>query len=109
MALMSGAAALALGATLRDAAARASPGRGAPRSRRQSRALPAVGPQSFADVVERVKPAVVAIKTKALEVGGGPEEGFPGMPPELSPDDPLYRFFRHFGPPQEADAGSRSM
>jgi serine protease Do len=77
----------------------------APSTQSQS-AFPATGPQSFADVVERVKPAVVAIKTKALEVGGGPEEGFPGAPPELSPDDPLYRFFRHFGQPP---AGGRQQ
>jgi len=105
VALLSGAAALALGATLisppQSFAWGQAPGvqsQSSSQSGGQS-ALPASGPQSFADVVERVKPAVVAIKTKALEAGGGPEEGFPGMPPELSPDDPLYRFFRHFGEP----------
>ena len=58
----------------------------------------ASGPASFADVVERVKGAVVAIKVKAEET-----QGFPGMgegeegAPELSPDDPLYYFFKRFG------------
>ncbi|WP_018265703.1 Do family serine endopeptidase [Methylosinus sp. LW4] len=107
LALMSGAAALALGATLLSPAQTLAWGQ-APATQTQSSsqsAAPAVGPQSFADVVERVKPAVVAIKTKALEAGGGPEEGFPGAPPELSPDDPLYRFFRHFGEPQGGGRG----
>ncbi|MEF3366701.1 Do family serine endopeptidase [Methylocystis sp. 9N] len=53
----------------------------------------AAGPASFADVVDRVKPAVVAIKVKAVEEGQN--EGF-GMP-DISPDDPMYRFFKRFG------------
>jgi serine protease Do len=53
----------------------------------------AAGPASFADVVERVKGAVVAIKVKAVETSPGFGEGGP----ELSPDDPLYHFFRRFG------------
>ncbi|ATQ70502.1 MULTISPECIES: Do family serine endopeptidase [Methylosinus] len=98
MALFSGVAALALGATLATPLAGFAMAEAPPV---ESQTAPAgLGPKSFADLVERVKPAVVAIKTKAIEVGGGPEEGVPGMPPELSPDDPLYRFFRHFGPPQ---------
>jgi serine protease Do len=52
-----------------------------------------VGPSSFADVVDRVKGAVVAIKVKSVETArGGEEEGL-----ELSPDDPLYHFFKRFG------------
>jgi serine protease Do len=51
----------------------------------------ASGPASFADVVERVKPAVIAIKVKTVE--SEPEVGIP----DLSPDDPLYRFFKRFG------------
>jgi len=54
---------------------------------------PAVGPASFADIVERVKGAVVAIKVKTVESAQG--EGFDA--PDLSPDDPLYRFFKRFG------------
>ncbi len=62
-----------------------------------------VGPASFADLVERVKGAVVAVKVDVVEKAEttGPDfgEGLPpGMPP-LSPDDPLYRFFKHFGAP----------
>jgi len=51
------------------------------------------GPASFADVVERVKGAVVAIKVKAVETGDS--EGVDV--PQLSPDDPLYYFFKRFG------------
>jgi serine protease Do len=59
----------------------------------------ASGPASFADVVERVKGAVVAIKVKAVETQGFPGmgEGEEGQGPELSPDDPLYYFFKRFG------------
>jgi serine protease Do len=53
----------------------------------------ASGPASFADVVERVKGAVVAIKVKSVE--SAQSEG-PDIP-ELSPDDPLYYFFKRFG------------
>lgn len=53
---------------------------------------PASGPASFAGVVDRVKGAVVAIKVKAYEESHSPFEG-----QELSPDDPMYRFFKRFG------------
>ena len=55
-----------------------------------------VTPPSFADVVERVKPAVVAIKVKGVEVDEG-SGGLSEMSPDLSPDDPMYRFFKRFG------------
>jgi serine protease Do len=65
-----------------------------------------VGPPSFADMVDRVKGAVVSVKVNVVEKAeaGGPDMGGeggglpPGMPP-VSPDDPLYRFFKHFGGP----------
>jgi serine protease Do len=59
-----------------------------------SGSVTAAGPASFADVVERVKPAVVAIKVKAVDDqhGGGIFEM-----PDVSPDDPMYRFFKRFG------------
>jgi serine protease Do len=65
----------------------------------QQALTPASGPASFADVVERVKGAVVAIKVKAEETQGFPVmgEGEEGQGPELSPDDPLYHFFKRFG------------
>ncbi|TLG79367.1 Do family serine endopeptidase [Methylocystis sp. B8] len=60
-----------------------------------SGSVTAAGPASFADVVERVKPAVVAIKVKAVENSQG---GMFEMP-DISPDDPMYRFFKRFGEP----------
>jgi serine protease Do len=57
------------------------------------------GPASFADIVERVKPAVIAIKVKTVQTQS---EGL--EIPDLSPDDPLYRFFKRFG---EGQGGRR--
>ncbi len=87
LALLGAAAAVALGAAI--APAPLTPARAeAPLSGSVS-----TGPASFADVVERVKPAVVAIKVKAVE--DSPNETF--ELPEMSPDDPMYRFFKRFG------------
>ena len=57
----------------------------------------AIGAPSFADVVERVRGAVVSVKVKIVEdqASQGPDLG-PGMP-QLRPGDPLERFFRQFG------------
>jgi serine protease Do len=77
-----------------------------------SQGLAQVGPASFADLVDRVKGAVVAVKVDVVEKAEatGPDlgEGMPGLPPgmpPLSPDDPLYRFFKHFGAPNGAPNG----
>jgi serine protease Do len=83
-ALMGAAAALAFGAVV-------APVGGAFAEAPATLSSPA-GPSSFADVVERVKGAVVAIKVKAYEESHNPFEG-----QELSPDDPMYRFFKRFG------------
>ncbi len=86
-ALLGAAAALALGSTMTltpFSGARAE----APLSQPQA---PAAGPASFADIVDRVKGAVVAIKVKTVVQSETPEI------PDLSPDDPLYRFFKRFG------------
>jgi serine protease Do len=90
-ALLSTATAFAVGAML---TAPLFPARAEAPAAQSQTALPASGPASFADIAEKVKPAVVAIKTKAIETGG-PDDGW--GPPDLSPDDPLYRFFRRFG------------
>ena len=88
-ALLGAVAAVALGASLFGLA----PARPALALAPLEQLAPASGPASFADVVERVKGAVVAIKVKAVETTNNDnEEG-----PELSPDDPLYDFFRRFG------------
>ena len=63
-------------------------------------ALPAAGPQSFADVVERVKGSVVSIKVKSLRsnVSDDDEEGPRGLP-QVEPGSPMDQFFRQFGIP----------
>ncbi|MCI4678776.1 Do family serine endopeptidase [Rhodoblastus acidophilus] len=62
-----------------------------------------VGPTSFADLVDRVKGAVVSVKVDVVEKSDANGADFggglpPGMPP-VSPDDPLYHFFKRFGSP----------
>ncbi|WP_372425752.1 trypsin-like peptidase domain-containing protein [Salinarimonas chemoclinalis] len=53
---------------------------------------------SFADVVERVRPAVVSVRVRAQAVAVRGPEGFGGRQlPDLAPGDPLYEFFRRFG------------
>jgi serine protease Do len=52
---------------------------------------------SFADVIDRVKPAVVSVRVKVQNVAardGGRNEQFSG--PDLPPGHPLERFFREF-------------
>ncbi len=58
----------------------------------------AEGPASFADIVDRVEPAVVSVKVKIVD--GDDSEASDGLP-DIPPDSPLYRFFRRFGLPGE--------
>jgi serine protease Do len=63
------------------------------------------GPASFADVVDRVKPAVVSVKVKlsdADQVEDEDSDGIPGLP-DIPKNSPFYRFFRHFGMPDNND------
>ena len=62
--------------------------------------LPSAGPASFADVVDRVRPAVVSVKVKLDDVDQSADDGdaLPDLPP------PLDRFFRRFGLPN-GDSG----
>ncbi len=55
---------------------------------------PAAVPASFADVVERVRPAVVSVKVKATEAAEADDES---DMPQFTPGDPLERFFKRFG------------
>ncbi len=68
--------------------------------------LPASGPASFADIVDRVEPAVVSVKVKVLDADATDADNPQGFP-ELSPNSPFYRFFRHFGLPGGGEAPSR--
>jgi serine protease Do len=63
---------------------------------------PPAGPGSFADIVDRVKPAVVSVKVKLASDDASLDEDFPGLP-DLPPNSPFYRFFRHFGLPGRGD------
>jgi serine protease Do len=66
------------------------------------------GPASFADVVDRVKPAVVSVKVKlsdADQVDDEDSQGMPGMP-DIPKDSPFYHFFRHFGMPGDNNDGA---
>lgn len=67
-------------------------------------------PASFADVVDKVKPAVVAIKVKGV-AGDDDQEQIAGVPglPEMSPDDPMFRFFKRFGEQQRGSHGHKHM
>src|SRR3984957_20076600 len=67
------------------------------------------GPASFADVVDRVKPAVVSVKVKlsdADQVDDEDSDAAPGLP-DIPKNSPFYRFFRHFGMPDNNDGGDR--
>ena len=56
---------------------------------------PASPGASFADVVDHVRGAVVSVKVKVTEDADS-EEGKPDIP-QLSPDDPMQKFFKRFG------------
>jgi serine protease Do len=60
------------------------------------------GPASFADVVDRVKGAVVSVKVKISEDADDQGADQPHMP-QFAPGSPLDRFFRQFGEGQEGD------
>ena len=53
-----------------------------------------IAPGSFADVVDRVRPAVVSVKVKIVDTSA--EADNPGMP-AIPKGDPLERFFKRFG------------
>ena len=61
---------------------------------------PAAGPASFADIVDRVKPAVVSVKVKLSNVddSSDDQDGPQGLP-DFPPNSPFYHFFRRFGLP----------
>ena len=53
------------------------------------------GPASFADIVDRVKGAVVAVKVKMVETADASD--VQSSTPQLQPGDPLEKFFKRFG------------
>jgi serine protease Do len=58
------------------------------------------GPASFADVVDRVKGAVVSVKVKISEDASDEQAERPHMP-EFAPGSPMERFFKQFGQGQQ--------
>jgi len=65
------------------------------------------GPASFADVVDRVKPAVVSVKVKlsdADQVEDDDSDGMPGLP-DIPKNSPFYHFFHQFGAPNNGEGG----
>jgi serine protease Do len=56
---------------------------------------PAAPGASFADVVDHVRGAVVSVKVKVTEDADS-SDGKPDIP-QLSPDDPMEKFFKRFG------------
>ncbi len=56
---------------------------------------PLPAPAGFADIVDRVKGAVVSIKVKVAETSESAAKE-PDMP-DVPPNSPLYRFFKRFG------------
>ncbi|HZZ62294.1 MAG TPA: Do family serine endopeptidase [Roseiarcus sp.] len=64
---------------------------------------PPAGPGSFADIVDRVRPAVVSVKVKLSSDDSSLGEDIPGLP-DLPQNSPFYRFFHHFGLPGQGDS-----
>jgi serine protease Do len=65
----------------------------------RSMAQPVQGVPSFADVIDQVKPAVVAVKVKVQNVADrndDDEDGQQFSMPDLPPGHPMERFFRQF-------------
>src|SRR6266404_2932790 len=61
-------------------------------------------PVGFADIVEKVKPAVISVRVK---VDGGPKmTGFDGDSP-FPPGSPMERFFKRFGMPDDQEGAPR--
>jgi serine protease Do len=75
----------------------------------RSMAQPVQGAPSFADVIERVKPAVVAVKVKVQNVADHNDDG-DGQQfsmPDLPPGHPMERFFRQFRDGERGERGPR--
>jgi serine protease Do len=67
------------------------------------------GPASFADVVDRVKGAVVSVKVKISEDGGDEQAQERPHMPDFAPGSPLDRFFKQFGEGQDGEGGMQGM
>src|SRR4051794_11511526 len=61
-------------------------------------------PVGFADVVEKVKPAVISVRVKLDNSPGAGSADENGLP--FRPGSPLDRFFRRFGSPEDGVPGT---
>ncbi len=68
-------------------------------------AVGAPAPVGFADIIERVKPAVVGVRVRIEETAQSDE---PRQKGPFAPGSPLDRFFRKFGMPLPEKPASRS-
>ena len=77
----------------------------------RSMAQPIQNVPSFADVIEQVKPAVVAVKVKVQNVAARDDDNDnPGFStPDLPPGHPMERFFRQFRDGQRGDRSERGQ
>ncbi len=93
-----GALGLALGHDMRSASA-------GPAQTAQTVQTPlGAAPLSFADLVQRVSPAVVSIYVKGDSKVAENDLQIPGLP-DIPEDSPLYDFFKHFGQGQPNGQG----
>jgi serine protease Do len=67
-----------------------------------------VAPLSFADLVEKVSPAVVSINVKGDSKVADNDLQIPGMP-DIPEDSPLYDFFKHFRQGQPGQNGQNGQ
>ncbi|MBJ6126176.1 trypsin-like peptidase domain-containing protein [Microvirga splendida] len=73
----------------------------------RSMAQPVQSAPAFADVIERVKPAVVSVKVKVQNVADrDDDDGQQFSMPDLPPGHPMERFFRQF---RDGERGDRSQ
>ncbi len=61
-------------------------------------------PVGFADIVEKVKPAVISVRVK---MNGGPQMSLDNGDNPFPPGSPFERFFRRFGMPNDGMPGPR--
>jgi serine protease Do len=75
----------------------------------RSMAQPVQGAPSFADVIERVKPAVVSVRVKVQNVAdrNNDDDGQQFSMPDLPPGHPMERFFRQFRDGERGERGQR--
>ncbi len=67
---------------------------------------PSAGPASFADVVDRVRPAVVSVKVKVAEDDSA-DDGESQNLPDLPEGSPFFHFFHHYGFPGHGEGMHR--